>query len=107
MINGQMPFNARYRTNPRRCYGDYRFSLPHRSDQISCKNTRPVTTETACKPDKYADLIGQDKSILDTLELPRQTRVIGLNTLVTMDYSADRLNIHHNKAGKIIKFTCG
>jgi hypothetical protein len=71
------------------------------------KNTRPVATETACKPDKYADLIGQNKPVLDTQKLPAQTRIIGPNTMVTMDYSAERLNVHHNKAGKIIQFTCG
>ncbi len=71
------------------------------------KNTRPAATEAACKPDKYAHLIGQDKSALDSLKLPKHTRILGPDTMMTMDYSAQRLNVHHNKAGKIIQFTCG
>lgn len=71
------------------------------------KKAHSTITETGCMPDKYAHLIGQDKSALETLKLPARARVIGPNTMVTMDYSAERLNVHHNKAGKITKFTCG
>ena len=75
--------------------------------RFPAKKAHSITTETDCMPDKYTHLIGQDKSALDTLKLPARARIIGPDTMVTMDYSAERLNVHHNKAGKVIKFTCG
>ncbi len=37
----------------------------------------------------------------------KTVRVIGHGMMVTMDYRGDRLNVHLDEAGKIVRVTCG
>ena len=65
----------------------------------------PITT--ACKPDSYADLIGQDGSVLDDMELPPRTRILRPGMMMTMDYFEGRLNFYLDASGKIERISCG
>jgi peptidase inhibitor I78 family protein len=64
-------------------------------------------TETACKAENYAYLIGQKGSVLDQITLPENTRILRPGMIITMDYSEWRLNIYINKAEEIEKVSCG
>ena len=50
------------------------------------------------------DFVG--KNVKD-VKLPENTRVINPDTLVSMDFKENRLNVHTDKHGKIIKQTIG
>ena len=65
----------------------------------------PITT--ACKPDNYADLIGQDGSVLTDMELPPRTRILRPGMMMTMDYFEGRLNFYLDASGKIERISCG
>jgi len=39
------------------------------------KKGRIESITTACKPDSYPDLVGQDGSVLTDMELPPKTRI--------------------------------
>jgi hypothetical protein len=60
-----------------------------------------------CEAARYAPLLGQPRSALDSLALPERTRVIAPNSAVTMDYSPQRLNIDLNTQGRITRIHCG
>ncbi len=66
----------------------------------------PPAGET-CGAEALQGLVGQSRSVLDTMKFAQPTRVIGPGMAVTMDYSAARLNIWLNEAGRIDKVTCG
>ena len=65
----------------------------------------PITT--ACKPDSYADLIGQDSSVLTDMELPPKTRILRPGMMMPMDYFKGRLNFYLDAFGKIERISCG
>lgn len=62
---------------------------------------------TACKPDNYAHLIGQDRAVLDDTELPPRTRILRPGMMRTMDYFEGRLNFYLDSDGKIERISCG
>lgn len=74
---------------------------------------RPVKTgqiggsATACSADSYAHLIGQDGSVLDSMELPKRTRILHPGMMMTMDYIESRVNFFLDKSGKIERISCG
>ncbi|PJX23852.1 hypothetical protein CAP48_12315 [Advenella sp. S44] len=63
--------------------------------------------EDQCGASSRQSLVGTQETALDKSTLPKTTRVIHPDTVVTMDYSAHRLNIHVGKNGKIDRVTCG
>lgn len=60
----------------------------------------------ACKASTYQGLVGQRRSVLDTMMLPAGSRVIGPGDAVTMDFRADRLNIEIGESGRIERIGC-
>jgi hypothetical protein len=56
------------------------------------------------KMKEFSDYTG--KNISD-IKLPENTRVIKPDTIVSMEFRQDRLNVHTDKNGKIIKQTIG
>ena len=61
----------------------------------------------ACGAAALQALVGQDRSVLDTMTLPAPNRVIAYGRPVTMDYSEGRLNILLGKDGRIRRVHCG
>lgn len=60
----------------------------------------------ACKASTYQGLVGQRRSVLDTMMLPAGTRVIGPGDPVTMDFRAERLNVEIGEGGRIERIAC-
>jgi hypothetical protein len=66
----------------------------------------PVTA-SLCGDQQVTPLIGQNRSALNGLTLPPATRIIEPGMAITMDYSAQRLNVEVDGAGKITRAYCG
>ncbi len=69
----------------------------------------PVVTPDVgtCGATELQSLVGRDAAVLDTMRFGQPVRMIRPDTMVTMDYSAERLNIRVNAAEKIDAVTCG
>ena len=63
--------------------------------------------EDACGASGLQGLVGQPSAVLQTMRFAGPVRIIEPNMAVTMDYSAARLNIWLNGAGRIDRVTCG
>ncbi|MGV8985448.1 MAG: I78 family peptidase inhibitor [Cypionkella sp.] len=61
----------------------------------------------SCGADGLAAYIGRPATSLPASGPWGAVRVIRPGMMVTMDYSATRLNVHVDGAGKILKLTCG
>jgi len=83
------------------------FGCQMEATEKSNKKGQIVPITTACKPDSYADLIGQDGSVLDDMELPPRTRILRPGMMMTMDYFEGRLNFYLDASGKIERISCG
>lgn len=59
-----------------------------------------------CKASSYQGLVGQPRTVLDTMLLPAGSRVIGPGDAVTMDYRVERLNIEIGTDNRISKVAC-
>jgi hypothetical protein len=66
----------------------------------------PSIDEPACGAEGLQDLVGRSRQVLQTMKFARETRIIGPDTAVTMDYRTDRLNIEYDKAGVITRVAC-
>ncbi|MDJ1009392.1 MAG: I78 family peptidase inhibitor [Paracoccaceae bacterium] len=67
----------------------------------------PSPAEDGCGAAALADLVGQDASALAAMTFPDTTRFIRPGDAVTMDYSAERLNIDLGADGTILRLWCG
>lgn len=83
---------------------------------IGCAPVQPQATPrpapTPCGAEKVASLIGKQRSpelAVEAGRLSGATRIrwIAPDTIVTMDYSETRLNIHTDKKGRILSAKCG
>lgn len=61
----------------------------------------------ACGASGLQGLVGQPASTLDTMRFAQRMRVIRPGQAVTMDYSAERLNIAVDGAERISRVYCG
>ena len=60
-----------------------------------------------CKGQIYAGLIGQPAAAVATAGIAQPTRVIPLGSLVTEEYSSQRIDFYLDGAGNIAKISCG
>lgn len=60
-----------------------------------------------CQMGAHRDLIGRDGAAIDRASLPDGARVICHDCVVTMDYSAQRLNLVLGSDGKVASLRCG
>ena len=67
----------------------------------------PQVVEDACGAAGLQGLVGQDESALAGMRFKGPMRLIRPGMAVTMDYSAERLNITLHDAGRIESVTCG
>ncbi|MBV0890750.1 hypothetical protein KTN05_02660 [Paracoccus sp. Z118] len=75
----------------------------------ACVEPVPVVDEPdtdACKASSYQGLVGQPRTVLDTMLLPAGTRIIGPGDAVTMDYRIERLNVEIGTDSRIAKVAC-
>jgi len=66
----------------------------------------PVATENACGAAELQGLVGQPASVLRTMKFGLDTRIIRPETVVTMDYRPDRLNIDIDAGERITRVYC-
>ena len=69
--------------------------------------TTPPALEDACGASGLQDLVGQSAKKLEVMRFAKTVRIIRPGMAVTMDYSAERLNIEVNAAEVITRVTCG
>ncbi len=67
----------------------------------------PDDTLASCGADELQYLVGKPGVILDGMRFSQNVRVIQSGMAVTMDYSADRLNIWLDRRDVIERVTCG
>lgn len=77
----------------------------------ACMDTAPATPAPADPADECGAaalqyLVGQPQSALAAMTFPDSTRFIGPDTMVTLDFRPDRLNIAFDAAGIITSVTC-
>ena len=60
-----------------------------------------------CKGQMYSGLIGQPAAAVATAGITQPTRVIPLGSLVTEEYSSQRIDFYLDGAGNIAKISCG
>lgn len=63
--------------------------------------------EDTCGMAAHRDLIGKAESAIDRATLPAAHRVICFGCMVTMDYSAQRLNVQLGPDHKVASLRCG
>lgn len=72
---------------------------------------QPVTdvgaSKGTCPAEDFQYLKWQKQDVLDAVVLPRGTRIIGPNTVVTQDFRLDRLNFYIGNSGRIEVIRCG
>jgi hypothetical protein len=69
--------------------------------------TDPTPMEDACGASGLQDLVGQSAKKLEVMRFAHTVRIIRPGMAVTMDYSAERLNIEINAAEVISRVNCG
>lgn len=67
----------------------------------------PVASLSTCGGDALQTLVGEPVSVLPTHGAYSALRVIRPGMMVTMDYSATRLNARVDTAGRILSLSCG
>lgn len=66
----------------------------------------PSQEADTCGMARFEHLIGAPAADIDRATLPPRTRVITPDTVVTMDYSAERLNIMVGADGRVGSLRC-
>ena len=76
--------------------------------QVSDEKASETSDAFICYPESIGELVGQPASALETHpDRPADVRLIGPETLVTQEYNPNRLNVHLNRDGQIIRLACG
>ncbi|MCE8544423.1 hypothetical protein KBY25_01160 [Ruegeria pomeroyi] len=74
-------------------------------EEVPVSDPAPVDL-SFCKGDDLGEIVGQPVADVAYL-LPVGTRVIDPDSPVTQDYRPNRLNVFADKAGVVIRLTCG
>lgn len=67
----------------------------------------PASASEICETEEFDKMLWLPESALQSVDLPKNTRVIRPDMAVTMDYRPDRLNIFIGKTGRIERVYCG
>ena len=77
---------------------------------FGCDAPSEETTQASaggCNAEAYQYLKWQERSVLDTIELPEGTRIITPGMNITMDFRPERLNFYIGKTDRIEAIRCG
>lgn len=66
-----------------------------------------VLPEASCGAEEMQGLVGKSAKVLETMRFAHTVRILRPGMAVTMDYSAERLNIEVNEAEVIKRVSCG
>ena len=67
----------------------------------------PRQRAETCGAATFQHLVGQPRTAVQGLPLPRDVRLIGPDMAVTMDHAPGRLNIRYDEGGIIREVFCG
>jgi len=67
----------------------------------------PDVAQDTCGGAQYGGLIGRDATVLEGVLILRQVRVLRPNSIMTMDYRAERLNFRVGEDGTLTRIFCG
>lgn len=67
----------------------------------------PAPDADACGAAALQGLVGQPAAVLETMRFAGPVRIIRPGMAVTLDYSAERLNIGIDASGRITRVVCG
>lgn len=70
------------------------------------QNAEQATAQDTCGMSRFRHLIGTQADHIDRATLPPRTRVITPDMMVTMDFSAERLNIMVGTDGRVGSLRC-
>jgi nitrous oxide reductase accessory protein NosL len=70
------------------------------------QNAEEATAQDTCGMARFSHLIGTQASAIDQSTLPPRTRVITPDMMVTMDFSAERLNVIVGTDGRVGSLRC-
>lgn len=70
------------------------------------QNSAPAQAD-ACGADSLQKWVGMPLAAMDKSTFPEQTRILHPDSVATMDYRTDRLNVHVDAAGKVVRVVCG
>lgn len=73
--------------------------------EVTVVSTAPP--ENACGAAELQGLVGQDVAVFETMALQGSWRIIRPGQAVTMDFSAERLNVEVDGNERISRITCG
>ncbi len=66
-----------------------------------------IPEDDACGASGFEALVGQSQDVFAAMTFPETTRFIYPDTLVTMDFNAERLNFNIDENGIITGVRCG
>jgi|GEM_PF-1589060 len=75
-------------------------------EEFGSASVRPPITGT-CGMEELQHLVGRPRTTVSVRELPTNFRVLGSDTIATMDYRADRLTIRIDRHDRIESLSCG
>ena len=81
-------------------------AAPETPPAAASQTAEEATRADACGASRYAHLIGTPADQIDRASLPPRTRVITPDMMVTMDFSAERLNIIVGTDGRVGSLRC-
>jgi hypothetical protein len=81
-------------------------SDPPQSGGAAPQNAEEATAQDTCGMARFGHLIGTRADQIDRSTLPPRTRVITPDMMVTMDFSAERLNIMVGTDGIVGSMRC-
>lgn len=70
------------------------------------QNAEEASAQDTCGMSRFSHLIGTQASAIDRATLPPRTRIITPDMMVTMDFSAERLNIMVGTDGRVGSMRC-
>jgi len=70
------------------------------------QNADEATRADTCGAARFRNLIGEESATIDPASLPRQTRIITPDMMVTQDFSPTRLNIIVGTDGRVGSLRC-
>lgn len=68
---------------------------------------QPEGNPAICGAPDLQGLVGQPRTVLDTMRFAGPIRIVEPGMMVTMDYLENRLNIWIGPDGRIARVTCG
>ena len=67
----------------------------------------PIQGADTCGATAQAGLVGQNATVLETVLIMDQVRIIRPDQAVTLDFSEDRINFELDGADTIVRVFCG